>query len=303
MLSIRTAFTLFVSLVCLLCCAAAVADATLLPRPNSKNQKGGPRRNNKAKRSAAAPIVDDDAPAADPLDDAIKYKGLLSCRACETVVEQLALMHHTTALPVGHGGAHDGRSAEKKARMQLQTRNAEILDGVCAALIAKNSAAGEQGDVQMLQLHCDRVVGASERRFGQFLSSLAANASRLYVPVGEDKNDKTGRITPLFAYASEKDAMCKRFCVEKNSMKEQMAKMQEEIKKKQMEHMNISMYEIFGEAIGILLGYWYLSVPAILLLTAIGLYLQIKYLAPRDANGRPILRSPPAAAVKKAKKE
>eukprot|EP00388_Colpodella_angusta_P047937 GDKK01074503.1.p1 GENE.GDKK01074503.1~~GDKK01074503.1.p1 ORF type:complete len:255 (+),score=27.41 GDKK01074503.1:35-766(+) len=220
----------------------------------------------------------------------IKYKGLLACRTCETVVDKLALLHHTTPLPNTMHGIHDRRSQSTKRKAQIETRNTEIIDGICAKLIEEAIKEDDKGNLQMHQLHCDRIVEKNEKQFAKFLTSLVANESRLYAPVDSHKDEKTGKITPKFAFEHESDLMCKKFCVEKNSMKDQMTKMREDIKRKQQELAdNISITEILSEALGLLVSYWYISVTSIIALTALGVWLQIKFLAPRDASGRPIL--------------
>lgn len=262
-------------------------------------QSSSGKAQGKKKTGLKRPLAASDDEPVDPRDDIIKYKGLLSCRCCELMVNKLALLHHTTPMPITMDGQHDRRSKDKKLMAQLETRNAEITEALCPRLIkeassssssSSKSESGAESDLQLLQLHCDRIMGASETAFGKYLTTLAMNTSRLYIPVGEDKNEKTGRITPKFAFDEEVDGICERFCVEKNSMKDQMAKMQEEIKRKQREIVeNMSILEIFSEALSLLLTYWYLSVPTVIILTAIGLFIQIKYMLPRDDKGRPIL--------------
>lgn len=226
----------------------------------------------------------------DPRDDMIKYKGLLACRTCETLVNKLALLHHTTSLPTTMHGVHDRRSQDTKRKAQIETRNTEIVDGVCQKLLKEAVDEDDKGNIQMLQLHCDRIVEKNEKKFSKFLNTLVANESRAFVPVDSHKDEKTGKITPKFAFEHEIDDLCKKFCVEKNSMKDQMAKMREDIKRKQQELAdNMSVLEIFQEAVGLLVTYWYISATSIILLTALGVWLQIKFLAPRDAKGRPIL--------------
>eukprot|EP00758_Cryptobia_borreli_P013959 Tbor_TRINITY_DN5883_c1_g2::TRINITY_DN5883_c1_g2_i1::g.6502::m.6502 len=228
-------------------------------------------------------------------DDVIKYAEILQCQMCEVALETLTVMEYKDRDQNKH---IDSAKEDKYQRALHETRNYEVVEGLCEKM--KNDAlkAKDKGSLGMIQLHCARIIEEKGATFVKYLSKLQ-NENRPLVlrkpkPKGPSrmhkeaaKGSSTDKVNPLmYSNEEEVEEMCESLCPVKSSIKASMNRAKESVK---MQHDTYEMrmrafFHVFKQALSIIAGYWYLALGGFVTLTVLLTWIQWKLLLRAKRN-------------------